>query len=190
VTSLLALQAQREQRPEVLTALRDTQGRVRAMALLHETLYRSPSLSRVSLASYLEAIGAQLARSYLTEVAPRLTVQVDEVALPIDQAMPCGLLVSELVTNAFKHAFGARSGGSIMVGATRDGTAVVLSVSDDGVGLPAEVDLATTPSLGLRLVRRLADQLNGELTIERARGTAVAVRFEVAPNPEPVESRS
>jgi two-component sensor histidine kinase len=67
---------------------------------------------------------------------------------------------------------------------------VVLSVSDDGVGLPAEVDLATTPSLGLRLVRRLADQLNGELTIERARGTAVAVRFEVAPNPEPVESRS
>jgi PAS domain S-box-containing protein len=190
VTSLLALQAQREHRPEVLTALRETQGRVRAMALLHETLYRSPSLSRVSLASYLEAIGAQLARSYLTEAAPRLTVQVDDVALPIDQAMPCGLLVSELVTNAFKHAFGAGAGGSIVVAATRDGEAVVLSVSDDGVGLPAEVDLTTTPSLGLRLVRRLTDQLNGELTIERARGTAITVRFEVAPNPEPVEIRS
>ncbi len=190
VTSLLALQAQREQRPEVLTALRDTQGRVRAMALLHETLYRSPSLSRVSLASYLEAIGAQLARSYLTEAAPRLTVQVDDVALPIDQAMPCGLLVSELVTNAFKHAFGAGAGGSIVVAATRDREAVVLSVSDDGVGLPAEVDLTTTPSLGLRLVRRLTDQLNGELTIERARGTAITVRFEVAPTPEPVEIRS
>ena len=190
VTSLLALQAQLEQRPEVLTALRDTQGRVRAMALLHENLYRSPSLSRVTLAPYLEAIGAQLARSYLSESAPRLTVRVDDLELPIDQAMPCGLLVSELVTNAFKHAFPGGDGGTIVVAAVREGPAVVLTVSDDGVGLAPDLDLTSSPSLGLRLVRGLADQLNGELTIDHGRGTSVSVRFDLASPGEALEVRS
>jgi PAS domain S-box-containing protein len=180
VTSLLALQAQRERRPEVLTALRDTQGRVRAMALLHETLYRSTNLARVALSPYLSAIGAQLSRAFLSDAAPTLTFRVDDVELALDQAMPCGLLVSELVTNALKHAFVGRSGGAIEVAAVRDGAAVTLSVTDDGAGLPPEVDPTTGATLGLRLVRALTDQLGGRLTIDRDRGTRVAITFDPA----------
>ena len=94
--------------------------------------------------------------------------------------MPCGLLVSELVTNALKHAFVGRSGGAIEVAAVRDGAAVTLSVTDDGAGLPPEVDPTTGATLGLRLVRALTDQLGGRLTIDRSRGTRVAITFDPA----------
>ncbi len=179
VTSLLALQARRERRPDVLASLRDTQNRVRAMALLHETLYRSANLAQVPLGPYLDAILVHLARTYLTESAPTIQTQLDDLELPMDHAMPCGLLVSELAANAFKHAFTGRPGGTITVSARRAGDAVEVAVADDGIGLPADEDLENSPSLGLRLVRALTEQLCGELVIERRPTTRIAVRFDL-----------
>lgn len=185
VTSLLSLQAQRERSDQAIAALRDTQARVRAMALLHETLYRSTSLAQVALAPYLGAICEQLARSFGVGATPRLTVAIDDLVVPLELAMPAGLLLSELVVNALKHAFPAGAAGEIVVSARRlDDGRIEVAVADDGVGLPRDLDPTTTSSLGLRLVQRLAEQLEGELVTERgAPGTVVRVRFASQPSP-------
>ncbi len=183
VASLLNLQAARTRQPEVVAALQDTRNRVHSMALLHEVLYRSPSLARVSLPSYIQELCTHLLRAH-GAVAKRVTMryQVLRVGLSLEHAVPCGLIVNELVSNALKHGIEKGRGGHVTVELQRLAAAqFCLRVSDDGAGLPPDLDPATTGTLGLRLVTSLAGQLGGTLVIERppTGGTALAVLFPV-----------
>jgi PAS domain S-box-containing protein len=180
ISSLLNLQAERTRtrNPEVLDTLRDTQNRVRSMALLHENLYRSSSLARISLPQYVESLCVQLWRSVGPAAPIELDRQVDAVSLSLDQAVPCGLIVNELVSNALKHAFPDGRSGRVRVRAqARTEGEISLIVADDGVGLPPGRDPRCAETLGLQLVFMLVAQLQGEVDIAREGGTEFRIVF-------------
>jgi two-component sensor histidine kinase len=179
ISSLFHLQDRNVQNPEVHGFLRDTQNRVRSMALLHETLYRSGDLAKVRFRHYVKSICALLARSYASD-AERIRLQHDiaDVTLDMDQAIPAGLIISELVTNAFKHAFLSRSRGEILVEfQTADEHHRILRVSDNGVGLPAETRPQNAETLGLLLVSSLSRQLDGRMSVRSEMGTVFEIVF-------------
>ena len=179
IHSLLNLQAAQVEDAAFLGMIRDSQRRIRSMALVHEQLYRSPDLSRIDFRDYLQALIAGLVKSSLVESRVRVATEIGDVRLDIHTAIPCGLLVSELVSNAFKHAFPGGRAGEVAIRLARlpDGK-LRLSVADDGVGLPAGFDANHTASLGMQLVGLLCEQLGGTLEIRRGRGTEFRVVFE------------
>jgi PAS domain S-box-containing protein len=167
ISSLLNLEAGRITDGEALVAFRASQSRVRSIALFHESVYKSKDLSQVDMAKYLEDLLRAL-RSTYGSPGGGVTAEVaaEGVVLGADLAIPLGLLANELVTNAYKHAFpGGR--GRIEVDLRRRGEALVLQVSDDGVGLPAKLDIASTETLGLSLVHSLADQIGAIVEVPR-----------------------
>jgi PAS domain S-box-containing protein len=160
-------------------ALEECRSRVLAMALIHEKLYQSKSYSSVPFSTYARSLAQNV--FHATDLSPsavQLDLNIEELSLPVDQAIPCGLILNELITNASKHAFpGGRSGVvRIELGKTSDHI-VRLSVADDGVGLPANFELERSGSLGMRLVTTLVQQLNGHLDIDPSRGAAFTVTF-------------
>jgi PAS domain S-box-containing protein len=181
VTSLLNLQARELQHPAARDALRETQSRIRSMALLHETLYREGSVARIDCAVYLGHLCAHLGQTFATEPNRiELVSRIDPLKLGLDEAIPCGLIVNELVSNAFKYAFPDGRGGRITVELhSAAGGMAILSVTDDGVGLPPGFERAARNSLGLELVQGLARQINATLEINSQCGTSVRVRLPV-----------
>lgn len=182
VHSLLDLQSTRIADPVVLGMLMDSQNRVRSMALIHQTLYQSKDFAKVDFGNFLEALVPTLVASYgVDSGSVRLRVEVDEVYLPINAAIPCGLLVNELITNALKHAFPDGRSGEVVVCVAYAGQGQVrLEVSDDGVGISEDADFAQSETLGLSLVTLLSKQLEGRLTIKRARPTRFTLDFPAA----------
>jgi PAS domain S-box-containing protein len=179
ISSLLSLQARHVQDQQVIGVLQESRQRIRSMALVHEKLYQSQDLTRIDFAEYLRSLASYLLRSY--ELTPRLVsleVAADDVFLGIDTAIPCGLLVSELISNALKHAFPDGRGGKVLV-AIRSGEdgRLTLTVSDDGIGFPEDLDLGNTRSLGLQLVNTLVSQINGTIDLDRDGGTTFRVTF-------------
>ncbi|MBI4873825.1 MAG: sensor histidine kinase [Acidobacteria bacterium] len=178
ITSLLSLQAHKAPDPKTRVLLHESQNRVRAMAMVHETLYRSDDLCAVDCAEYLRALAGPLYQSYgLEPGAVQLRFQVPPGArISVETATPFGLIVNELISNALKHAFPGGRRGEIVVRLERLGADQYrLLVSDDGVGVPTHLDLRHTGTLGLRLVRALAEQLDGSVRLARGEGS----RFEV-----------
>ena len=184
VSSLLDLQQRRTQDDLLLDTLASTRNRVRSMALIHEKLYQSDNLANLDLVSYLADLCRQLhgsAGNLQNRVRIESAVTPQNLAVGLDQALPCGLVINELVSNALKYAFPGERSGRIRVTLERPKPQeVLLTVADDGVGLPAALDPGHTGSLGLKLVFLLTGQLHGTVTFERASGTAVQIRF---PNP-------
>jgi PAS domain S-box-containing protein len=179
VSSLLSLQAARVQNPLALSVLQDTRNRVRSMALIHETLYRSENLARVDFPAYVENLCAHLCYAFGVDATRiQLVRHVAGIGLELDEAVPCGLIINELVSNALKHAFPEGRTGQITLElrAAADGQRT-LQVADNGVGLPAGIDFRHTKTLGLKLVFNLVDQLNGTLEVERAGGTTFRLTF-------------
>lgn len=179
IASLLSLQAMSLGDAQVVAAITDSQHRVRTMALIHEQLHLSSELSYIDLKKYTEELVDYLLQSHqgLNENVD-LTITIADIHLSIDAAIPCGLIINELVTNALKHAFPDGSSGTICVAMHQDRSQnYTLTVSDDGVGLPHEIDIGQTPSLGLRLVHRLTTQLGGTLHLESADGSTFTVSF-------------
>jgi PAS domain S-box-containing protein len=193
ISSIFSLQSQYIQNPQILSILEESQNRIASMALIHEKLYQSKNLVQVDLANYLESLARNLFDSY--NISPnliRLNLQVSHVALNLDTAIPCGLLINELVSNSLKHGFPQLKHGetteiiseiTIVVERVSEGT-LYIEVKDNGVGLSADLDLAQTNSLGLRLVRALSRQLRGTLHIQTQPGTAFQLTF-----PEPPDRR-
>jgi PAS domain S-box-containing protein len=180
ISSLLRLQAGQIDNPIAKAALRDMQSRVRSMALIHEYLYRSENLAQVDMAGYLKQLCTQLCRALVAQPnTVRLHLDLAPVRLEIDQAVPCGLLVNELFGNALKHGFPEGRTGEVRVDfqPVADGPGLRLRVADTGVGLPADFDLNTMTSLGLKLVRELTSQLGGQLEIKGGAGTVFEVFF-------------
>ena len=179
ISSLLHLQSRQIKDPEALGMFLESQYRVRAMALVHERLYQSEDLSGVNAAEYFRDLASYLHRSYASASGQvSLKVDVDPISLGIDVAIPCGLIISELVSNALKHAFPDDRQGQILVQLHLvQGGRCILVVSDDGIGLPEGLDLETTESLGLHLVNRLVAQIEGSIELDRSGGTTHKVTF-------------
>jgi two-component sensor histidine kinase/HAMP domain-containing protein len=178
ISSLLYLQSHALTDPQQQALFRESQDRVRSMALIHETLYQSNDLARIDIAHYLEHLVRHLCRSYSVEMHRiTLTIQAEPVFLDIDRAIPCGLILNELLTNALKYAFPGDRTGALHLGLQAAPEQVMLVIRDTGVGLPEGVDVEHTPSLGLRLVHMLTIQLGGTLTLERGEGTAWTLTF-------------
>lgn len=167
VASLLNLQSERIDNPVIQETLLNTRNRVHSMALLHETLYHSDNLACLDIADFVEQLTSHLLSSFGT-VARQIRIDCDivDVRLGMDQAVPCGLIINELVSNAIKYAFPDERPGRIKVEMHPEpGGHVFLSVSDDGIGLPGSLDVAKTESLGLKLVSILTSQLRGVLEV-------------------------
>jgi len=178
VSSLLRLQASRVASPDTQSVLMDMEGRIHSMALVHEHLYLSENLAAVDLATYLRQLCNHLYHSLiLIPGTVQLHLDISHVVLPIDQAIPCGLLVNELVSNAFKHAFPGGRAGQLWVclKSLADGQGWLLRVADDGVGLPPDLDLGQLSSLGLKLVSDLSRQLSAKVTLGSGPGAVLEV---------------
>jgi PAS domain S-box-containing protein len=180
VSSLLNLQAAELNDPKLTRAFSETRNRVRSMALLHETLYQSENLARIDLPCYLASLCQQLFRSYGVN-SERIALQLDvrEKHLDLDRAIPCGLIINELVSNALKYAFPGQRRGTIRVEVSRDDSTFHVVVGDDGVGLPTALDWRKASTLGLRLVRDLTQQLSGDVQLEPAAGAVFRMRFKL-----------
>ena len=185
ISSLLNLQASNVDDPHVKDILNESQNRVRAMALTHQLLYERKDFSRMDLGDYLDRL-AQLLLGAYRGGAGRIDLKLirpdKPVYLDLERAIPCGLLVSELVTNAFKHGFPEQRRGEILIDLAADEAGEArLTVADDGIGLPEGFDLATVKSLGLQLVPLLVDQLHGTLELPVGSDTRFSIRFSMQP---------
>jgi two-component sensor histidine kinase len=179
ITSLLRMQSRAVQDPAFSDALRECQNRVAAMALIHDKLYRARDLARVSFPEYVRDLTNNILTSYALPARSVLVkLDVDDLSLSLDLAVPCGLILNELMSNCLKHAFPLGHSGTVYVSFHAEGAdELCLAVQDDGVGMPAEVDLERTSSLGWRLIRALAQQLGGVVQCQTAGGTLVEIRF-------------
>jgi two-component sensor histidine kinase len=168
-SSLLRLQAGAIEDDHAREMFEETENRIRSMALVHEKLYQSTNLSRIDFGDYIRVLGGLLFRS--SAINPdnvALDVSGSEVFLSIETAVPCGLIVNELLSNALKHAFPGDRKGKISVHLNEHGDGPIsMSVRDDGIGLPAAFDFDRTETLGLQLVQALVRQIDGRITIER-----------------------
>lgn len=180
VCSLLNLQSEQIQDPQALAAFRESQYRVKSMALLHEKLYQSESLSRINFADYLHGLLDYLFSSFGSR-AMRIhrEVNVQNVSLSLDTAIPCGLIVSELACNTLKYAFADRDSGEVQVtmGLEADGL-YHLRFRDNGVGLPRDLDWQQSSTLGLQLVNMLTNQLHGTLEYRNGVGAEFHLAFQ------------
>ncbi len=179
ISSLINMQLRRLPDSSSRETLEQCQHRVQAIALIHEKLYQAKSLASVPLPEYIGSLARDIFQAAsVPATGVSLELAIPEIALPIDVAIPCGLILNELITNALKHAFPDGRQGSIRISVERpDATRVTLTVTDNGVGLPTGFDIARCHSMGLRLVDTLARQLNAQLGLEVRGGTSCQLTF-------------
>lgn len=182
ISSLLSLQMSGITDPLTLEMFRESQNRVRSMALVHEKLYRAESLANVDFGEYIRALISTLMRSY---ARPGISCRVDAdgIRLGVDLAIPCGLILNELVSNALKHAFTGRDTGSIAVRVARTPDGLLrMTVQDDGVGHRFGPAWATAPSMGTTLIRSLTEQVGGTMVMTTGPGTCFTLTAEAEPS--------
>ena len=178
ISSLLSIQSKQIQDPATLEVFTESQNRVKSMALVHEKLYQSDDLAKVDFADYIQSLSAALFRSYnfkLKTIA--LKLQVSPVFLNVDTAIPCGLILNELVSNSLKHGFPNNTPGEILIRLDANADqSFSLSVQDNGVGFPQAV-AKTSKSIGLQLISGLTKQLHGALEMSSDQGTLCKITF-------------
>ncbi|MBI4558252.1 MAG: PAS domain S-box protein [Candidatus Hydrogenedentes bacterium] len=179
ISSLFYLQSTYTSDPRILEILLESQSRVRSISLIHEKLYRSPRLGKLDFGEYVQDLVADLLRTYdIQRESLAVHTSVDDIHLGVDTAVPCGLIINELITNVFKHAFPAGRVGAAGVELFPLGlTDFRLVVWDNGVGLPPDFDWRTTNSLGLKLVHDLTRQLEGTMEVRSNHGAMFLIRF-------------
>ena len=177
ISSMLSLQSQHITDKASRAMFEESQNRVRSMALIHEKLYTSEDLAHIDIAEYIHSLTHQLITTYRT-IASRVNmdITVTDIFLAITTAIPCGLIINELVTNALKHAFPHQQDGTITVSmtpSTKD--SLILTVSDTGIGFSEGIDFRNTTTLGMQLVISLVEQLDGTITLDRNEGTTFTI---------------
>jgi PAS domain S-box-containing protein len=182
ISSLFNLQSRHIKDKQALEIFKSSQNRVRSMALIHERFYQSEDMARVDFAEYAQSLTSHLFSSHgISPGAVKLNLKIKDVFLDLNTAIPCGLIINELVSNSLKHAFPGEKKGEIKIAIhplNKYGMEVI--VSDNGVGLPKKVDFRKTDSLGLHLVNLLAeDQLHGDIKLDRTKGTSFCIKFKV-----------
>ncbi len=178
VSSLLYLQAKKINDDAVRSLFEESQQRVKAMALVHEKLYHTENLSSINLKDYITSIVSEIVSLYRIDTAAITTdINVEDVELDLESAVPCGLIINELLTNAFKYAFPDNRKGILSVHLKKTDDTYTLTIKDDGVGLPEGFDYERSNTLGLQLVNVLTGQLDGSLQIKPDKGTEAVVTF-------------
>jgi PAS domain S-box-containing protein len=184
IHSILNLQKKFVDDEKTITGLEEIQNRVSTMSIIHETLYQNTDVSRIGFPSYITRIAGNIIQSYRSETQVELVTELEDIEAPLDQAIPCGLILNEWVSNAMKYAFVGRSKGTITVKLgvqdfpeKENEEEVYIEVKDDGVGLPDGFDWSGRDSLGLYLVQALSEQLDAELTAESDEGTRFLIKF-------------
>jgi len=179
ISGLIRLQSRHINNRQAVEALQECENRVITMALVHESLYQSGNLAVINARQHFTHLGSNLLVSVEQDRPIKLATDIEEIQLDLNTAIPCSLIVNELVTNSMKYAFKGSKGGTITIGLHKEPSGMLrLSVADDGSGLPADFDVGKATSLGLKLVHRLVrDQLKGTIEIHRENGTEFVIQF-------------
>jgi len=179
ISSLINLQAARLEDPSTREMLRESQRRIRSMALIHEKLYQSTDLNRINFSEYVRSLCVHLFHGF--QVDPkivRLKLDLEDISLDVSSSIPCGLIVNELVSNSLKHAFPDGREGEIAVSFHRtDGEGLELRVTDDGIGVTPNFDFRNTGTLGMQIVTMLVEQIGGTISREAEAGTSFRIAF-------------
>jgi PAS domain S-box-containing protein len=179
ISSILNLQSGYVTDEGTLEILRESQQRIKSMSFIHETLYRTSDFNNINFSEYIKTLTYNLIQSYrLQSTAVELVAEIDEVNVQIDQAIPCGLIVNELVSNALKYAFKGKKKGKLKVALHENKGKVTIRIADDGVGLPDTFQHEKTDSLGIQLVYTLIEQLDGTIDVNSTGGTEFLITFE------------
>jgi two-component sensor histidine kinase len=181
ISSLLKLQASYVIDKEALGVLTESQNRVQSMALIHQKLYHSKDLANIDLGEYINQLALNIFHSYKINTDEiKFELNSNEIKLGIDYAIPCGLIVNELITNALKHAFPNGNKGTIDITLNRESSNLyMISIADNGEGFPKNIDFKNTSSLGLQLVNTLASQIDGTVEMKSDKGTRFTVWFSI-----------
>ncbi|MFU8860098.1 MAG: PAS domain S-box protein [Cyclonatronaceae bacterium] len=178
ISSLLSMQSDYVKDENYKNLFRESENRIRSMAMIHEKLYQNETFSSIEFGAYTRELAESLTDSLCTDKSGiRVTVEAEEVFLDIITAVPCGLILNEILTNSFKHAFSGRRSGEIVVSLTTSGDEIKLAVTDNGKGLPSEEEIAAKSSLGMTLIAGLSAQLGAYLKIESKKGTTFTLTF-------------
>ena len=176
ISSLLSLQTRYISDEKALDVFNDSQERIRSMALVHEKLYRSNDFSSIDFSEYIHDLVNNILQREYTNV--ETAIDVKDVEMDINKAIPCGLIINELIMNAIKHAFPDDREGTIEIVMHPQGDdSYVLTIADDGIGLPEDIDFKNTTTLGLQLVSGLVRQLQGNIDVDKTKGTKFTIIF-------------
>ncbi len=178
ISSLLNLQARKISDPEIAEIFKESQSRVKSMSMIHERLYQSKTLSHIDFSEYINSLSLDLLRTYASNPDMiELKINAEKVKINIDTAIPCGLILTELVSNAFKYAFPDGRKGEINIDFSKKGDLFTLKISDNGVGIPEGLDYAHSKTLGILLVNSLIDQIDGKIDMNTSDGTSFTITF-------------
>jgi two-component sensor histidine kinase len=179
ISSLLSLQAQAIQNPDVASALQDTRTRVRSMSLLYDTLFRSNNFSEVSFKTYLSSLIDEVINNFPNNHIVKIEKHLDDFMLGSVKLSPLGIILNEILTNAMKYAFTGRDQGLITVSTMLEGTHVTIILKDDGIGIQDSIALGSSTGFGLTLVSALTKQIGGKVRLERNGGTTFVLDFDM-----------
>lgn len=172
ISSLLNLQAGQLQDNESKEIFKESQSRARSMALIHERLYQSTDLKRIDFGDYLRTLSTELSRTYVTQPELiELEIDVEDIKMDINNAIPLGLISTELITNCFKHAFPQDNRGKVRIDLHEKGDVCEMTVQDNGIGIPEGINFQNTDSLGIQLINSLTKQIDGTLHLDQNQGT-------------------
>ena len=184
ISSMLNAQSDFLSDPTALAAIRESQNRVHAMALIHQKLYQSHTLALVNMAQYIQDIVEYLIDSFDRQQSVRSTINVSPLELEVTLATPLGLIINEAVTNSLKYAFPDNRSGTISIGLNPiDNQTYQLTITDDGIGLPAGFDMTQSKTLGLTMIRGLSSQIGGQLRINQQAGVNISLQFSITKKP-------
>jgi PAS domain S-box-containing protein len=187
ISSLMYIQSQKTAGEKCRDILQETQERVKSMALVHEKMYKSKDLAQIDISEYINSLASELFYAYNPNHSDiRLNIDAHNTLMRIDTAIPCGLIINELITNALKHGFPERSDGEINVEFFEQDDEYILIVSDDGIDFPQDIQVETPQSMGLELIKDLTtEQLKGNIELDRTNGAIFKIVF---PKPDYKES--
>lgn len=178
VSSLLSLQSRYIKEPNSVEIFKESQSRIKSMALIHEKLYQTGDFTKIDLAEYVNELVSDLFRSYsVNTYLVKYKIKSNSILLDINSAIPCGLIINELVTNSIKHAFPDSASGKISIEIKCKGEEFLLKVQDNGIGFPKQLNLNDANTLGLQLVTNLTNQLDGKIDLNREGGTCFIIKF-------------
>lgn len=177
ISSILNLQTRSIRDPKIHELIKETRYRIMSMSFIHDLLYQTKDFTNIDFSKYLQNITSNIMNTYTLNKNIALKLETQPIFLNLDNAIPCGLIVNELITNAFKYAFPEGNQGEIKVVLTLQAKKVVLSVADNGIGINKQIDYKTTDSLGFQLINSLVSQIGGELTYDCSMGTKFTVSF-------------
>lgn len=179
VSSMLTLQASQADDPKILEFCEESRYRIKSMALIHESLYCSEDLASIDLGRHMHSIISSFIKSHEEKACNiNFSLKADTVLLSIEKAVPCGLIVNELVSNVFKHGFSGHKQGDLTVELScPDGNKAKMIIRNNGNSFPQDIDFRESPSLGLQLVKELVDQIEGSIEFSRENGTTFTITF-------------